>query len=148
VPACRVILSATGRIARVETPVDGHVIPALGVTGVSDGDVVVLTPEERDGVEALASAEEVPRRRLPLTLRDYPVLDSAALTCQSIRIARYVPRREDARHARLEALVYQDSLVRGQGCALGELEVGSYTDAGHYEVGADLIVVRGRNPPI
>src|SRR5262249_42778245 len=65
-----------GAIARVERAVDLDGIPFLGVADVFDLDVVVLAPEERDGIELLAAAEHVARRDLPLAFSDHPVLDA------------------------------------------------------------------------
>src|SRR5262249_48129735 len=63
-------------IARVERAVDLDGIPFFGVADVFDLDVVVLAPEERDGIELLAAAEHVERRHLSLAFSDHPVLDA------------------------------------------------------------------------
>src|SRR6185295_4527851 len=49
-------------------------VPAGGVADIGNGHVVMLAPEEGHGIEALAAAEDVARRRLALALGDHPVL--------------------------------------------------------------------------
>jgi hypothetical protein len=48
------------------------------MTDVIDGNVVVLAPEKGDCSEASATSEDVASGRLPLSLRDDPVLDPDA----------------------------------------------------------------------
>src|SRR5262249_8316418 len=56
--------------------IDLKAVPLRRVTDVVDGHVVVLAPEERDRIEALAAAEDVAGRGLALALGDDPVLDA------------------------------------------------------------------------
>src|SRR5438034_8836732 len=69
-----------GTIARFERTVDLDRVPLVGVANVIDRHVVVLTPEERDGVEALAKTEHVSSGDLTLTLSHDPMLDTDALS--------------------------------------------------------------------
>src|SRR5262245_41951314 len=69
-------LEAHRRVARVERSVHSHRVPALRVSDVTDRHVVVLAPEERHRIEALAPPQHVPRGGLTLTLGDHPVLDA------------------------------------------------------------------------
>src|SRR5439155_15042979 len=62
-----------------EPPVYVDRVPRLRMTDVVEHDVVVLTPEEGNGVEPLAAAENVTRRCLPLALGDDPMLHADAL---------------------------------------------------------------------
>src|SRR5262245_13553336 len=73
-PAAQVVRHRA--VARIEGAVDANGVPALGVTDVLDRDVVVLAPEERNGIEALAPAEDVARRDLALALGNDPVFDA------------------------------------------------------------------------
>ena len=86
-------------------------VPLLRVADVVDGDVVVLAPEERHGVEALAPAEDVARRRLALAFGDHPVLDADPIARVRIGPARDVAGGEDAGRAGLEVLVDGDAAV-------------------------------------
>src|SRR5262249_27667757 len=69
-----------GRVVLIEAAVDLDPVPLRRVADVVDADVVLRGPEERHGSELLALAEHVARGRLPLPLRDDPVLDANALT--------------------------------------------------------------------
>src|SRR6476661_2899756 len=55
---------------------DRQFVPRLGVADIVDRNVVVLTPEERHGVELLPRTEHVQRGGLALPLGDDPVLDA------------------------------------------------------------------------
>src|SRR5262249_61403763 len=82
------------RITAFERPVDLHRVPVLGVAHIPDRHVVVLAPEERHGIEALAASQHVARGDLTLTLGDDPVLDTDSLTGMRIRSAYRVAGRE------------------------------------------------------
>ena len=68
-------------------------VPLLGVADVAQRHVVVLAPEERHGVEALAAAEHVARGDLALPLGDDPVLDAHALAACADRASARCRRR-------------------------------------------------------
>src|SRR5262245_4810655 len=72
-------------ISSVERAVNPNGVPALGMTDVLDRHVVVLAPEERDRIEALAPAEHVARRHLTLAFGDDPMLDADLRTRMRIR---------------------------------------------------------------
>src|SRR4051812_33885672 len=77
----RVSLEETYRcVVRVERAIDLHPVPSLRMADVPNRHVVVLAPEERHGLEWLASAQHVARGRLRLTLGDDPMLDADVLT--------------------------------------------------------------------
>src|SRR6266550_2384657 len=107
---------------------DDCTIPTLGVAHVVDLDVVVHAPEERDGIEALARAENVAGRCLALALRDDPMLDADRAAAVGIRPARDVPRRENVRRARLETFVDDDALVLFETKGIRELRPGPNAD--------------------
>src|SRR5262249_12866688 len=60
-------------VAGIQAALNLNRVPALGVADVLDRDVVVLTPEKRNSVEAFATAQHVACRDLTLPLRDHPV---------------------------------------------------------------------------
>src|SRR5688572_17521385 len=66
-------------VAACEVAREDDVVPLLGVPDVTERHVVVVAPEERHGVEAPPSAEDVPRGGLSLPFGDDPVLDADAL---------------------------------------------------------------------
>src|SRR5205085_10461795 len=103
---------ADGAVA-LERAVDLDAVPFLGMAHVVDRDVVVLAPEEGDGVKRLAVAEHVPGSRLALPLGHYPMLDSDAVACVWIRPPRDVACGKNAGHARFEILVDADPAVDG-----------------------------------
>src|SRR6185295_19963350 len=55
----------------VELSVDLGSIPALGVTYISEAEIVLFGPEERHGVEPLAPTEHVACGSLPLAFGHY-----------------------------------------------------------------------------
>ena len=122
---------------RLERAVDVNRVPLLGVADVVDRDVVVLTPEERDGIEALAIPQHVAGGDLALALRDDPVLDADALAGTRIGPARHVPCGEDPGRARFEVLVHGDATVQRQACLLGESGRRPDADTHHDEVGIE-----------
>jgi len=66
-------------VSRLEVSFDFDRIPILRVADVVDGDIIVLTPEERHRVERLAVAQDISGRNLTLTLCHNPMLDADAL---------------------------------------------------------------------
>src|SRR5262249_46586244 len=121
-------------VARFERAVDPNRVPLRGMADVVDGDVVMLAPEERNRVEALAPAHDVPRGNLPLTFGDPPVLDAYPLAGPGIRPARDVSCREDTRRARLEEFVHEDAAIEREAGFLGERRRRLHADAHHDEV--------------
>src|ERR1700730_18917393 len=57
-----------------DTTVQIQLVPLLGVTDVIERKVVLAGPKERHGIEPLAPAQDIPRRRLSLGLGSHPVL--------------------------------------------------------------------------
>src|SRR3954464_10586754 len=99
------------RIVRVERAIDLHPVPSFGMADVPNRHVVVLAPEERHGLERLASAQYVSRGRLPLTFGHDPVLDPDVLSRQSIRPTCDIAGGEDAGLTRFEKLIDHDPAV-------------------------------------
>src|SRR5262245_9880789 len=83
-------------IPPLDAAVDPDLIPFFGVTDIIDRNVVVLAPEERYGVEALALPQHVARHGLALPLGDDPVLDPDVCTGPGIRAARDVTGGKNA----------------------------------------------------
>src|SRR5262245_24995682 len=83
-------------VALLELSLDLDFVPALRVADVHEGEIVLVGPEEGDGVEALTAPEDVSGRGLSLALGDDPVLHANALPSVRIRPAGDVAGREDA----------------------------------------------------
>src|SRR5262249_11428814 len=101
-----------GAIVIVERAVDLHVVPPIGVADIVDRDVVVLPPEERYGLETLATAEDIASGRLPLPLGDDPMLDANVVAGVRIGPSRDIAGGEDPGSARLEVLVDGDAVIQ------------------------------------
>src|SRR4051812_33284861 len=99
------------RIVRVERAIDLHPVPSFGMADVPNRHVVVLAPEERHGLERLASAQYVSRGRLRLTFGDDPVLDPDVLPDARIGPTCDIAGCEDAGLARPEKLIDHDPAV-------------------------------------
>src|SRR5688572_13636657 len=72
-------------VSRVKLPIDFGFIPSLGVSNVSEAEIVLLGPEERNGVETFPSTQHLARRRLRLPLRNNPVFDPNSLAGEPVR---------------------------------------------------------------
>jgi hypothetical protein len=57
-------------VSRLELAVDVGLVPSLGVTRITEAEIVLLGPEERHVIETFAAAEDVVRGGLTLTLGD------------------------------------------------------------------------------
>src|SRR5487761_1984678 len=125
---------ATSRLG-VELSVDLGFIPALGVTQISNAEIVLLGPKERHSVKPIASTEHVARGGLPLALGDDPVLDADSLAGEPVRPARDVAGREDARNIRFEAFVDRDAAVGGEARLFRQCDHRPYADADDDQIG-------------
>src|SRR6202040_1944315 len=72
-----------GAVLRLEPAVNLDPVPLPGMADIGEQKIVLLSPEERDGVEALAPPKHVTGRRLALTFGNDPVLDADRLARQS-----------------------------------------------------------------
>src|SRR5262249_5479305 len=98
---------------------------------------VMLAPEERYCIEALAIAEHVSGRSLSQSLGDDKVLDTDAVAGMRVRPPRDVARGENARRAGLEILVDDDPAIDGQSGFLRKTDHWPHADAEDKEVGGD-----------
>src|SRR6185295_19334488 len=89
------------------------------------------------GVETLAAAQDVARRRLALALGDDPVLDADALAAVRIGPARDVAGGVEAGRAGLEVFVDREALVGGEAGRLGQRQRRAHADADDDEVGGE-----------
>src|SRR5690348_16133761 len=95
-------------------------IPLPGVADIVEQQVVLLGPEERNSVEALARAEHVAGRRLALALGDDPMLDADGLAGQPVGPTGDVACSIDAGNAGLQILADHDAAIDGYPGMLGE----------------------------
>jgi hypothetical protein len=107
-------------IGPLQRSVDLNMIESFGVTDIREAEIVLLGPEERDGVKRLSLSKYVPRRGLTLTLGHDPVFHADSLAAQPIRPARDVARCEDTRDARREVLIYQEAAIDSESRSFGQ----------------------------
>src|SRR3546814_12322216 len=100
-------------------------------------------PEERHGIERLASAQHVACRGLPLALRDNPVLDADLLAGVRVGPACEIAGREDAGGAGFEIFVDDDATVRREPRLLEDAECRPDTDADDHPIGRTAVTERG-----
>src|SRR5262245_41848092 len=117
------------------------------MTDVSDNDVVMLAPEERNGVITLATAKDVARGNLTLTLGHHEMLDPDALARVRVWPAGHVSGGEDARLTRLEVFVHGNASIERKACLLGQCRRRLDTDTHHHEVGVERAATTERDPP-
>lgn len=128
-----------------DTTLQIELVPLFGVTDVIEGKIELARPEERHGVEALASAEYVPRRRLSLALGHDPVLDANIVPGQRVGPARDVAGGEDTRNAGFEMFVHRHATIRLDSGAFGEFDERLDADPDHNQVGANCVAVLERH---
>ena len=104
-------------VSRLELPVDLGFVPSFGVPDIGDAEVVLLSPEERDGVKSFPAAKDVARGGLPLALGHDKMFDADSFAGEPVRPARDVAGSEDARDARFEVLVHCDAAIDGEPCS-------------------------------
>ena len=128
-----------------DTTLQIELVPLFGVADVIEGKIELARPEERHGVEALASAEYVPRRRLSLALGHDPVLDANIVPGQRVGPARDVAGGEDTRNAGFEMFVHRHATIRLDSGAFGEFDERLDADPDHNQVGANCVAVLERH---
>src|ERR1035438_6542995 len=69
-----------GAIPSTGISVDLDRIPMFGMPDIVNGDVVMLTPKEWNGIESFAITQNILCCRLPLTLSHHPVLYAYSLS--------------------------------------------------------------------
>jgi len=99
------------------------------VSDIGDAEIVLLGPEEWDGVKTYAPTQNVACGGLSLALSDYEMLDADALAGEAIRPASDVASSENARGAGLEIFVDDDAAISGKTRALCQLGLRSHPDA-------------------
>jgi hypothetical protein len=81
---------------------------------IGEAEIILLGPEEWNGVKSFALAQDVARSSLTLAFGNDKVLDPDALTGEPIWPTRDIAGGKDARGARLKVLVDGDTAVHGQ----------------------------------
>src|SRR5207245_9259889 len=107
------------------------------VTDVSDRHVVVLAPEKRYGVEALATSQHIARGDLALALGDDPVLYANALARVRIRPSGHIAGGEDPRCTCFEEFIHGDASIDRESRALGDRSRRPDANTHHHEIGID-----------
>src|SRR2546423_5669296 len=118
--------------------IDSRLVPAVGMTDVGYGQLVVVrAPEKRDVVETVAVAEHVPGDDLALALGDDPVLDAKPHVGVCVWPACDVSGSEDSFDVRLQELVDCQSIVERQPCRLSQLETAPDSNASADDVATE-----------
>ena len=131
------LLMRTRQSLAVISPSTASSSHVLGMADIVDRNIVVLAPEERNGVESFMSPEHVEGRGLSLAFREDPMLDANSLAGVRVRPARYVAGREDPRRARFEIGVHDDAAINLEAGCFGELEARADAHPRHNEIGLD-----------
>src|SRR5476649_2743424 len=114
---------------------DGELVPAFGMADIIDGDVIVLTPEERNSCEFFAKPQHVARGRLPLPRGHNPMLHTDGCTAVPVGPARNVTGGIDVRRAGLEIIVHGDAPVEREAGGFCQLDARSYAYAQYGKIG-------------
>ena len=122
-------------VSLIQRPIDLDIVPPFRVADIGEAEIVLLGPEERNGVKPFAPAQDIARSRLPLALGGDKMLDPDALACEQIWPTGDVTGGKNARRARLEILVDGDTTVHGQTGVLGKRGLWPNADADDDEVG-------------
>src|SRR6185295_10829188 len=115
--------------------VDVDAVPLRRVADIIEQQVVLLRPEERNRVEALARSEDVARRRLTLAFGDHPVLDADSFPGQPVGPTGNITGGIDARNVGLEVLIDCDAAIDCYPGVLGEPGPRPNPDTDNDEVG-------------
>ena len=108
------------------------------MTDIVDRHVVVLAPEERHRVEALALPEHVARGGLALALGHHPVLDANVLAGVRIGPARDIARGVDAGRRWFRGYAFDDdAAIDREAGLLGQRQARPHADADDHEIGLE-----------
>jgi hypothetical protein len=124
-----------GAVLRLESAVYVDPIPSPGVADIVEQQVVLLGPEERNCVEALARPEHVAGRRLALAFGHDPMLDADGLAGQPVGPTGDVACSIDARNAGLQILTDHDAAIDGYPGLLSECGPRPHPDTDDDKVG-------------
>src|SRR6202047_2391996 len=125
-------------VLRRKASVDLDAVPLRGVPDIVELQIVLLGPEERHRVEALARPEHVAGRRLALPFGDGPMLDADRLACQPVGPSGDIAGGPDTGDARLEIRVDSDAAVNSNPGFLGKRGLRPDPDPDDDEVGIEL----------
>ena len=102
---------------------------------ISNAEVVLLGPEERDRVKPFAVAKNVACRRLSLALGHDKMFDADSFAGEPVRPTRNVAGCENAWDARLEVFVHGDAAINGEPRSFRQRGRRSHADADDDEIG-------------
>ena len=87
---------------------------------IVDSHVIVLTPEEWNGVKFFTTAEDILSGYLSLAFRQHPMLDANSLAGMRIWPADGIAGSEDSRHTGLQVFVDFDASIDREASLLGQ----------------------------
>jgi hypothetical protein len=133
-----------GAIACLGFAIDLGIVPSFRVAHITDPEVILLRPEERDGIKYLAAAKNVARGGLPLTLGDDKMLDPDTFTGKSVRPARDVAGRENPRDTCLKVLVDDDAAINAEPSSFRQRDHWPYPDSNEDNVRLEAFAILQR----
>src|SRR5215471_450309 len=107
-------------ITRIKTAIDLDSIPLLSVPNIVNCDIVVLAPEEWNGIKFLALAKNVLGCYLPLSFGYYPMLDTDSFATVRIGPACGIAGSEDSGYAGFQVFIHGNPTIDGQPSLLGQ----------------------------
>src|SRR5580693_8692436 len=125
-------------VLRRKASVNLDAVPMRGVPDIVELQIVLLGPEERHRVEALARPEHVWGSRLALPFGDDPVFDADRLARQPVGPPGDIAGGPDTGDARLEIRVDGDAAVNSNPGPLGERGLRPHPNPDDDEVGIEL----------
>jgi hypothetical protein len=105
-------------VSRIKLSIDFGSIPSFGMADISETEIVLLGPEERDSLETFPSTQHIARGSLPLALRDNPVFDTNPLPSESVRPTGDVAGRKYSGNTRFQVLIHRDATIYDEPCLL------------------------------
>src|SRR5580700_433403 len=128
-------------VLRRKASVNLNAVPMRGVPDIVELQIVLLGPEERHRVEALARPEHVSGSRLALPFGDDPVLDAEHLASEPVGPPGDIAGGPDPGDARLEIRVNGDAAVNSNPGPFGERGLRPHPDPDDDEVGIALFAL-------
>src|SRR5437660_1971139 len=109
-----------GTISRIEATVNLNSVPLLSVAHVIDSHVVMLTPEEWNGVKFFTTAKNIFSCYLSHALSNHPVLDANSLAGVRIGPTGGIASCEDSGRTSFEVFVDFDTPIDREPGLLGQ----------------------------
>src|SRR5262249_5311435 len=127
-------LVADRAVALFEIAIDADAVRSGSVTHIVDGEIELLSPEERSSREPLACTQHVAGGSRALALRHDPMLHAHSSTETLVGPRGDVTGRVDSVHAGHEVLVHGDAILRVDPCRSREIIDGTNARADYDKI--------------